>query len=210
MASSSPSHFALDIAQWAEKTSTRMDQACREIALLVLTHVVRISPVGNPELWAANADAVLRRSEHNDIVDQINANLRSDPSNLTAKGNLRSSVRSPYNRRLSESQRVKLYPLTKGKGYVGGRFRGNWQVSVSFPSTQPIDRIDPNGSQTIAAGAAALEAFTAGPSIYIMNNLPYALRLENGWSKQAPAGMVAVTVVEFERLARQAIASVPE
>lgn len=207
---STPSHFALQIAQWAEKTGARMDEACRAIAIQVLTHVVRMSPVGNPELWAANAEAALQRSQHNAIVDQITANLMADPANLTAKGNLKRSVRSQYNKRASKADLAKLYPNRQGKGYVGGRFKGNWQLSVSFPTSAPIERIDPNGSATIEAGSAALESFEAGPSIYIMNNLPYALRLENGWSKQAPFGMVAVTVVEFERLAQQAIASVPE
>ncbi|HEY0684762.1 MAG TPA: hypothetical protein VGD45_20665 [Steroidobacter sp.] len=209
MAASPPSHFALQIRAWAEKTGARMDDACRAIAIQVLTHVVRMSPVGNPELWAANAEAALQRSQHNQVVDQITANLMANPANLTAKGNLKRSVRSSYNKRLSKAQLAQTYPFRQGK-YVGGRFRGNWQVSVSFPSSRPLDRIDPNGSQTIEAGAAALAGFEAGPSIYIMNNLPYALRLENGWSKQAPFGMVAVTVVEFERLAQQAIASVPE
>lgn len=27
------------------------------------------------------------------------------------------------------------------------------------------------------------------PTVYIQNNLPYGLRLENGWSKQAPTGV---------------------
>lgn len=219
---SSPSHFALQVRQWAEKTSGRMDDACRVIALQVLTHVVRMSPVGNPELWAANAVAALQRSQHNQVVDQINARLASNPNNLTAGGrakallghqvtgqDIKRSVRSSSNKRLSKAQLAQMYPFKQGKGYVGGRFRGNWQVSVSFPSSAPIDRIDPNGAATIEAGAAALGSFEAGPSIYIMNNVPYALRLEHGWSKQAPHGMVAVTVVEFEKLAQQAVASLP-
>jgi hypothetical protein len=37
----------------------------------------------------------------------------------------------------------------------------------------------------------------AGKVHYITNNLPYAWRLEHGHSKQAPAGMVGLTVVEF-------------
>lgn len=210
MAASTGSHFALQIRAWAEKTNVRMDDACRAIALQVLTHVVRMSPVGNPELWAANAEAALQRSQHNAVVDQITANLMSNPANVGPGGGLKRNVRSRYNKRLSKSQLAQMYPFKQGRGYVGGRFRGNWQVSVSFPVSSALNRIDPNGSAVIEAGAAALEGFEAGPSIFIMNNLPYALRLENGWSKQAPFGMVAVTVVEFEKLAMQAIASVPE
>jgi hypothetical protein len=38
-----------------------------------------------------------------------------------------------------------------------------------------------------------------GEIIYLTNSLPYARRLEYGWSKQAPAGMVRITVANFER-----------
>lgn len=206
---STPSHFALQIRHWAEKTSGRMDDACRAIAIQVLTHIVRMSPVGNPERWAANAEAALQRSQHNDVVDKITTNLMADPRNLSAKGNLKRSVRSQYNKRLSKAQLAQMYPFRQGKGYVGGRFRGNWMLSVSFPSKATTEAIR-GVSETIDAGSAALDGFESGPSIFIMNNLPYALRLENGWSSQAPLGMVAVTVVEFEKLAQQAIANVPE
>jgi hypothetical protein len=39
------------------------------------------------------------------------------------------------------------------------------------------------------------------PVIYLQNSLPYALRLENGWSKQAPGGVLALTVNELEAIA---------
>jgi hypothetical protein len=32
---------------------------------------------------------------------------------------------------------------------------------------------------------------------YLQNNLPYAWRLETGYSKQAPAGIVGITALEF-------------
>src|SRR5690606_10945934 len=125
-------------------------------------------------------------SEHNAVVDQITANLMSDPGNLGAKGGLKRSVRSGYNKRLSKSQLAKAYPFRQGNGYVGGRFRGAWDVSINSASSTAPDRIDPNGAETIAAARAALTGFTAGPAIYITNVMPYALRLEYGWSKQAP------------------------
>ncbi|NBT33816.1 MAG: hypothetical protein EBT13_18445 [Rhodobacteraceae bacterium] len=49
----------------------------------------------------------------------------------------------------------------------------------------------------VACGADDLAAYPDTlPIIYIQNNLPYANRLENGWSGQAPQGMVALTVAE--------------
>jgi hypothetical protein len=38
---------------------------------------------------------------------------------------------------------------------------------------------------------------SAYENCYIQNNLPYAERLENGWSKQAPHGMVKITLYEL-------------
>jgi hypothetical protein len=44
---------------------------------------------------------------------------------------------------------------------------------------------------------------------FLTNNLPYALRLEYGWSKnQAPAGMVGLAVAEFQSIVRDAAAEV--
>ena len=37
-----------------------------------------------------------------------------------------------------------------------------------------------------------------------MNNAPYAQRIENGWSRQAPQGLVGLTVVMFQQIVREA------
>lgn len=80
-----------------------------------------------------------------------------------------------------------------------GRFRGNWITSIMQVDTRQIDRVDPSGAAAIREGSAVLEAYPDEmPPIYIQNNLPYANRLENGWSGQAPSGMVALTIVEIE------------
>lgn len=193
--------FASAVEQWAERTRSTTDQFCRAVALSLTTKIVLRSPVGNPELWAANAEAAMQRRQHNVVVDQINAYLSSDPKNLTKTGKLKRKVRSAANKRLSRSELAKAYPFKRGQGYVGGRFRGNWQLSFGEPASQEIDRIDANGSATISAASAALATFTAGPSIYLVNNLPYAHRLEyEAWSSQAPAGMVRITVEEFNQV----------
>ena len=78
-----------------------------------------------------------------------------------------------------------------------GRARGNWAVTAGSVSTEP--RVDPNGSATIAAGTGAIvNGIDANnvdrATITLGNNLPYIERLENGWSDQAPTGMVANTL----------------
>lgn len=86
-----------------------------------------------------------------------------------------------------------------------GRFRGNWQLTVDTPAAGTLETTDKSGAQTLAAGVNALSGFEVGPPIYIVNNLPYARRLEDGYSQQAPAGMVRLTVNEFRKYIAQAI-----
>lgn len=189
--------FSNGMAAFVEQASNGLDDLCRATMLSLATKIILRSPVGNPELWKANRPQVKLRYEHNIVVDQITANLKSDPKNLTAKGNLKRSVQSKANRRLSKAELEKEYALVTGKGYVGGRFRGNWQVTVGSPATDAIDRIDKSGNEAIAAAAGAVAGYKAGPAMYIVNNLPYALPLEYGHSTQAPEGMVRISAAEF-------------
>ena len=100
-----------------------------------------------------------------------------------------------------------------------GRARANWNVSVGSPDLSTTedtrktpkskDKIpDPNGDE----------------SIFISNNLPYITKLEyggypnppkkgsgktvNGYSKQAPEGMVGVTLANNQNIFNAAVRSV--
>ena len=91
-------------------------------------------------------------------------------------------------------------------GYVGGRFRGNWQVTFGAPARDEIARADASGSATNAAGAAVLASFHGGiSSIWLANNVPHAYRLEMGHSSQAPLGVAGVTATEFQSFVDQAV-----
>lgn len=59
-----------------------------------------------------------------------------------------------------------------------GRYRANHMISFNSPS-YAID----SGTGFIAPPSGSF------PTVYIQNNLPYALRIENGWSGQAPTGV---------------------
>lgn len=85
-----------------------------------------------------------------------------------------------------------------------GRFRGNWQVSAGEPDDLPIDRLDkqPSGSdpgtevrRSGESNAAAIRPYSVS---FVYNNLPYADPLERGHSRQAPQGMVALTIAELQ------------
>jgi hypothetical protein len=90
-------------------------------------------------------------------------------------------------------------------GYGGGRFRANWQLSIGSPTAGVRDLIDKDGSATIAAHGSVISSAKAGDVIYLVNNLPYAKRIEEGWSRQAPIGVVALTVLEFQKIVDKAV-----
>lgn len=80
------------------------------------------------------------------------------------------------------------------KGYVGGQARRNWQVTIGTPSRSILGGTDQEGSAANRDGYAVIGRITQPSAVWIANPLPYMERLENGWSKQAPTGMVADAV----------------
>lgn len=184
--------FALSLAEFAAQATEAIDASVREIIIEVGSSLIRMSPVGNPEIWAQNAVA----AQYNKAVDDHNSALRSDPSNLTKSGRLKPG------RKLNDGMDIKA-----PEGYVGGRFRANWHLSLDTVESVTFDEVDPEGTQTVAALVAAMSDFTPGQVAYIINNLPYAIPLEFGHSTQAPGGMVRVTVARFQQIVEEAIRS---
>jgi len=94
-------------------------------------------------------------------------------------------------------------------GYVGGRARNNWFASIGSPSTKQNKTPDKSGRASVKrinTGASRLEA---GQTFYLTNNLPYIRRLEyEGWSTQAPAGMMRISLAEAEQSLIKAINSI--
>ena len=73
-----------------------------------------------------------------------------------------------------------------------GRARSNWAVSIGEADTSEKDI--GGADATIAVGAATIATAPAYGRIFIANGLPYILALEYGHSKQAPGGMVRLTL----------------
>jgi hypothetical protein len=94
------------------------------------------------------------------------------------------------------------------KGYVGGRFRGNWQLGVGVVPSGETGRIDPSGSETLGTIIASIPQQAAGTVMYLSNNVPYAQRIEDGWSRQAPQGLVGLTAMKFQQIVDQAAGEV--
>lgn len=75
-----------------------------------------------------------------------------------------------------------------------GRARGNWFPSLNTPATGTTDKTDPGGSAALAAINSVVGSARLGDTVWLTNNLPYILPLENGHSKQAPDGMVDINL----------------
>lgn len=93
-----------------------------------------------------------------------------------------------------------------------GRARGNWQVTIGEPATGEVEGLPlrPKGKKKAAAvisspvedtGMVAIKAAISatkdfkGGTIFIVNNLPYIVPLNNGHSQQAPAGFVQTAIL---------------
>jgi len=91
-----------------------------------------------------------------------------------------------------------------------GYSRRNWQVSADPPPTDVIG-LPP---KKVHGKASGVEAPLYSPSgadtqiptmppdtmrIWLVNNVVYAERLENGWSKQAPQGCVRIAIAQLHK-----------
>jgi hypothetical protein len=76
-----------------------------------------------------------------------------------------------------------------------GTFRGNWKVGInSIDSKINYGRLEGTARRE---GESRIGSIKSGERINISNALPYAMRLEYGYSNQAPSGMVRTTLNEL-------------
>jgi len=85
-----------------------------------------------------------------------------------------------------------------------GRFKSNWQTGIGA-----INHVYNSTGDSVGRFHATIDGWVAGKSIYLTNSLPYAHRLEYGWSKQAPGGMVRIAVADFQQSIRKAAEGIP-
>ncbi|ATE85553.1 HK97 gp10 family phage protein [Salmonella enterica] len=104
---------------------------------------------------------------------------------------------------------LKLFSaIIKASPVDTGRFRGNWQTSGATPVTGVIAGVDPTGNKAVNNAATYIGSAPSWYEFTLTNNLPYAERLEYGWSKQAPQGIVRVNIARFNTLLNEEAAKV--
>lgn len=74
---------------------------------------------------------------------------------------------------------------------LSGRFRASMTIGVGQIDTSVAPEVPPGGS--IAMPEPRIPAITIGATYYHANSLPYARRIEYGWSNKAPAGVFRIT-----------------
>lgn len=104
---------------------------------------------------------------------------------------------------------LKLFSaIIKSSPVDTGRFRNNWQTTGQAPATGLIAGVDPTGNKAVNSSATFITNSPAWDAFTLTNNLPYAERLEYGWSKQAPTGVVRVNIARFNSLLAEEAAKV--
>ena len=84
-----------------------------------------------------------------------------------------------------------------------GIFKNNWFTEVNGTSSETTKEADKSGSKKIQAGVRLSASLKVGDSVSLVNNLPYAARLEYGYSAQAPGGMIRVTSEQWPLIVAQ-------
>lgn len=78
-----------------------------------------------------------------------------------------------------------------------GKARGGWQISIGSRPASDVDRLDPEGGDTIIAELSNLKGASPFANVFISNLTDYIEQLEGGSSTQAPFGIVTVALPAF-------------
>ena len=86
-----------------------------------------------------------------------------------------------------------------------GRALSNWNAGINSPDDTYRETEDPMDSQTSFSLAGEFSTLKFGDTAYITNATPHVPFLEYGSSKQAPHGMVRVTLARFDNIVQDAV-----
>jgi hypothetical protein len=88
------------------------------------------------------------------------------------------------------------------KGYVGGKFRANWQHGIG---TMPITTFDTTANVSYARIKSTVPASSGGKIHWLVNNVSYSIALENGTAspRTPPQGTVGTVVLRYGSIVRE-------
>lgn len=83
-----------------------------------------------------------------------------------------------------------------------GRAKNNWFPDINKFSSETTEATNKQGSISLVAGAT--NRLQLGATFTLSNNLHYIVKLEYGWSKKSPQGMVGITLQKFDTILKNA------
>lgn len=176
----------------ATAAKARLHRIAVNSMVLAAQRIIMASPVGNPDLWAANANHFAMKSmdarlTFNAFVDEANATEGEKKMRRLGKKRLKEGLKYQHS------------------GYVGGRFRANWMFGIGAIDPDTSAPPDASGGASMARVQAGAASMQMGQVAFVSNALPYAMALEYGHSTQAPAGMVRTTLADWPQIVREAM-----
>lgn len=88
--------------------------------------------------------------------------------------------------------------IVQASPFDTGLFKNNWLMSIGSPSTEVLAEEDPSGSKAINRAREVVMSYPMDslPDLWLVNNLPYSARLNDGWSQQAPSKFVETEIAQ--------------
>ena len=154
-----------------------------------------------------------KKIQLNQLADQLRSALGKEKAAI--EKNAETAVRMAAIKTFAKI--IKMTPVgnadkwqTPVQGYVGGRARSNWMLGSTL-TNETTDSTDGknNGEEYIRTELPSSPLLDN--KTYFYNNLPYINRLEYGsHSKQAPNGMVRVSLLGWNRTLNNAFKDLSE
>ncbi len=116
--------------------------------------------------------------------------------------------------------------VIKRTPHVTGKLRGNWLTAIGSIPSAKTETLDPTGNMAIKSMKSKVNSLQKGSdlAVFMVNNQPYAYVIEhglypspvktkgsyvvksaNGYSKQAPAGMVRISLLELNQIVKEVV-----
>lgn len=92
--------------------------------------------------------------------------------------------------------------VVKDTPVVSGRLKSNWIPSINSPKLTEAGIT--SEAAVISEISAVVSNLKLGNTFYLTNNLPYAVRIEYGYSKKFPEGMLRRNVAKYAQAIREA------
>lgn len=89
-----------------------------------------------------------------------------------------------------------------------GRALSNWNAGINSPDDVYRETEDPLDSKTSARLEGEFKSLKFGDTAYVTNATPHVPFLEYGSSKQAPNGMIRITLARFNGIVQDAVSRV--